>query len=189
MSTFKEHKTVADRSASDRSRHKRKIEEAIKDGIHHIVSDESIIGQDGTKKFKIPVRGIKEYRFIFSDNEQNPRSASAPGKNIKKGQQIGSAQKEQEGKAGDKASNERGEEFYEVEITLEELAYYLFNDLELPDLEKKTIKNIVGKKYKRHGYRKKGIRPRLDKKKTAIQRIKRKKASSREQEVDEESFP
>ena len=82
MSTFKEHKTVADRSASDRSRHKRKIEEAIKDGIHHIVSDESIIGQEGKKKFKIPVKGIKEYRFIFSDNEQNPRSASAPGKNI-----------------------------------------------------------------------------------------------------------
>lgn len=188
MSTFKEHKTVADRSASDRSRHKRKIEEAIKDGIHHIVSDESIIGQEGKKKFKIPVKGIKEYRFIFSDNEQNPRSASAPGKNIQKGQQIGKTEKEAEA-SGDKASNEKGEEFYEVEITLEELAYYLFNDLELPDLEKKTIKNIVGRKYKRHGYRKKGIRPRLDKKKTAIQRIKRKKASLREQDVDDESFP
>ena len=84
-------------------------------------------------------------RFIFSDNEQNPRSASAPGKNIKKGQPIGKEQREEEA-SGDKASNKKGEEFYEVEITLEELAYYLFNDLELPDLEKKTIKNIVGKK-------------------------------------------
>ena len=31
-SIFKEHKTVADRSASDRRRHKQKIEKAIKEG-------------------------------------------------------------------------------------------------------------------------------------------------------------
>ena len=36
MSIFKEHKTVADRSASDRRRHKQKIEKAIREGIHHI---------------------------------------------------------------------------------------------------------------------------------------------------------
>ena len=192
MSDFKEHKSVADRSASDRSRHKKKIEEAIKDGIHHIVSDESIIGKDGKKKFKIPVKGIKEYRFVYSDNSQNPKAATAPGKNIQKGQQIGKAQEESKEKAsGEKPSNEKGEEFYEVEITLEELAHYLFNDLELPDLEKKTIKNITGNKYQRHGYRPNGIRPRLDKKKTAIQRIKRKAAQKAENDgaEDQESFP
>lgn len=192
MSDFKEHKSVADRSASDRSRHKKKIEEAIKDGIHHIVSDESIIGKDGKKKFKIPVKGIKEYRFVYSDNSQNPKAATAPGKNIQKGQQIGKAQEEGKEKAsGEKPSNEKGEEFYEVEITLEELAHYLFNDLELPDLEKKTIKNITGNKYQRHGYRPNGIRPRLDKKKTAIQRIKRKAAQKAENDgaEDQESFP
>ena len=59
MSIFREHKTTADRSASDRSRHKRKIEKAIRDGITDIVADESIIGHDGKKKIKIPVRGIK----------------------------------------------------------------------------------------------------------------------------------
>lgn len=192
MSTFKEHKSVADRSASDRSRHKKKIEEAIKDGIHHIVSDESIIGKDGKKKFKIPVRGIKEYRFVYSDNSQNPRAATAPGKSIQKGQQIGKGQEAKEEKgSGEKPSNEKGEEFYEVEITLEELAYYLFNDMELPDLEKKTIKNITGNKYQRHGYRPKGIRPRLDKKKTAIQRLKRKAAQKKENSSpeDDERFP
>ena len=56
MSIFREHKTIADRSASDRQRHKKKIEDAIKEGIHNIVSEESIIGQDGKKKINIPVR-------------------------------------------------------------------------------------------------------------------------------------
>ena len=50
MSTFKQHRTNADRSAHDRSRHKAKIKEAIREGVYDIVSDESIIGQDGKKK-------------------------------------------------------------------------------------------------------------------------------------------
>ena len=54
MSIFKKHKTTADRSAYDRARHRKKIERAIKDGIYHIVAEESIIGKEGKKKFKIP---------------------------------------------------------------------------------------------------------------------------------------
>ncbi len=190
MSVFKEHKTVADRSASDRRRHNKKIEEAIKKGVHNIVAEESIIGQDGKKKIKIPVRGIKEYRFVYGDNNHNKRVGSAPGKDVARGQKIGKGQKQQA--QGNKAGQDKGEEFYEVEITLEELTHYLFSDLELPDLDKKTIKTIVGEKFKRHGYRTKGIRPRLDKKKSAINRIKRMKAASRhakaEAKDEEESF-
>ena len=172
MSIFREHKTVADRSASDRRRHKQKIERAIKDGVHNIVADESIIGQDGKKKIKIPVRGIKQFRFVYGDNSNNQRVGSAPGKNIKRGQKIG---KKQDGKKpGNEAGNQAGEEFYEVEITLEELASYLFDDLELPDLEKKQMQKIMSEKFKRHGYRNKGIRPRLDKKETVKKKLKRK---------------
>ena len=58
----------------------------------------------------------------------------------------------------------KGEEMYEVEVTLEEMAAYLFDDLNLPDLEKKNLINIVSEKFKRHGYRKNGIMPRLSKK-------------------------
>ena len=192
MSIFREHKSIADRSASDRRRHKQKIEKAIRDGVHHIVSEESIIGQDGKKKIKIPVRGIKEYRFIYGDNSSNKKVGSAPGKDIKKGQVVGEADQQQQA-PGNQAGDEKGEEFYEVEITLEELSYYLFNDLELPDLEKKTLKNIVGEKFKRHGYRSQGIRPRLDKKKTVINKIKRRKATERIKnsatEEEEERFP
>ena len=76
----------------------------------------------------------------------------------------------QEGRAG----QEKGEEYYEVELTLDQLAEYLFKDLELPNFEKKKNANVTSKKIKRHGYRAKGIRPRLDKKKTVIEKLKRK---------------
>jgi len=142
MSVFKEHRTNADRSASDRRRHKTKIEKAIKEGIHHIVAEESIIGKDGKKKIKIPVRGIKEYRFIYGDNK-NQKVGSAPGKNIKRGQKVGQKQQTGQGPGAGKPGNEKGEEYYEVEITLEELSSYLFDDLELPELEKKHMKKLM----------------------------------------------
>ena len=187
MSIFRNHKTSADRSATDRSRHKKKISEALREGIYDIVSDESIIGQDGKKKIKIPVRGIKEYQFVYGDNKSNKKVGAAPGKNIKKGQKIGSVKKKSTQGEG-KASNKNGEEFYEVEITLEELSHYLFEDLNLPDLDKKKFKNILGEKFKRKGYRKTGIRPRLSKKETLKNKLKRKKISQKNEEFDEENF-
>jgi len=187
MSTFKEHKTSADRSASDRRRHKQKIEKAIREGVYHIVAEESIIGEEGKKKIRIPVRGIKEYRFIYGDNENNSKVGSAPGKNIKRGQTVGQTQ--QNSSSGNQAGNEKGIEYYEIEITLDELADYLFRDLELPELERKKFKVIRSKKFMRHGYRKQGIRPRLDKKKTVINRIRRKAASQcYDNESSDESF-
>ncbi len=190
MSIFKHHKTVADRSATDRARHKEKIKRAIREGVHHIVSEESIIGKDGKKKIKIPVRGIKEYRFVYGSNENNKKVGSAQGKDIKKGQKLSHAKKKK-GSGSGKPGNAPGQELYEVEITLEELSKYLFDDLRLPDLEKKKILNIITEKFKRKGYRSSGIRPRLSKKETLKNKIKRRNATKRESGEDlpdDESF-
>ena len=193
MSIFKEHKTIADRSASDRSRHKRKIEKAIRDGVTDIIADESIIGQDGKKRIKIPVKGIKEWQFVYGENEGNKQVGSAPGAPVHKGQVVKKGQQGQG--SGKSAGNDKGEESYEVEITLEELAEYLFDSLNLPELEKKKIKTILEEKPKRHGIRPQGIRPRLDKKESAVQRLRRKAAAQRAGEIEldpisgEEVFP
>ena len=187
MSIFKEHKSSADRSATDRRRHKEKIERAIKEGIHNIVAEESIIGQDGKKRIRIPVRGIKEYRFVYGKN--NKKVGSGQGKNIAKHQQIGKNNKQKKAKGGrpDKPGNEAGQEYYEIDISLDELAEYLFDDLNLPELEKKSFPNIFDFKIKRKGYRKEGIRPRLSKKETLKRKIRRKKASIKNGSYDPES--
>jgi len=174
MSIFREHKSSADRSAADRKRHKAKIDKALREGIKDVIADESIIGQDGNKKVKIPVKGIKEYQFVYGENDQNKKAASAGDKQIKRGQVLRKKGSKGKGKP-DKASNKAGEEYYEVEVTLDELAEYLFADLELPDLEKKKFKFIKDKKPKRSGYRKKGLRSKLSKKETIKRKIRRKK--------------
>ena len=178
MSIFREHKTIADRAASDRSRHRQKIEKAIKESIKDVVAEESIIGQSGKKKIRIPVKGIKEHRFVYGSNEKNKQVGSAQGKDVKEGQRIGHRRrtKPKEGQ-GDEPGDKPGEEMYEIEMSLEELAGYLFNDLKLPELEKKNFKFTTQEKMKRKGKRPYGIRPRLSKKETIKQKIRRKKAA------------
>jgi sporulation protein YhbH len=185
MSIFKKHNTNADRSATDRRRHKEKIEKAIKEGVYDIVAEESIIGQAGKKKIKIPVRGIKEYQFIHGAG--NKGVGAAPGQDIRKGQVIKKGQQKTRGGKPTKPGNNPGEEFYEVEVTLDELAKYLFDDLQLPDLKKKADNAIMVEKIKRKGYRPKGIRARLSKKETLKNKIKRQKKAEKNKTYDAES--
>jgi len=186
MSTFREHKTIADRASSDRARHRKKIEKAIKESIKDVVSEESIIGQSGKKKIRIPVRGIREHRFVYGNNEKNKKVGSAQGKDVKKGQKIGHKRRQQPSDEN-KPGNKPGEEKYEIEMSLEELADYLFADLNLPELEKKRFKFITEEKMKRKGKRPYGIRPRLSKKETIKQKIRRKKAAIKAGVYDENS--
>ena len=188
MSVFKEHKSHADRSASDRRRHREKIDKAIREGITDIISEESIIGQNGKKKIKIPVKGIKQYRFIYGSNNEK-RVGSSAGNDVARGQKVKKQNKgQQEAPGSGEPGNEAGEEYYEVEITLEELAGYLFESLHLPELAKKQFKKMMTERMKRHGYRNHGIRPRLDKKESVKKMLKRRNIAKRNQEVDEDDF-
>ena len=180
MSVFRKHKSIVDRAASDRNRHKKKIERAIKESIKDVIAEESIIGQNGKKKIRIPIRGIKEYRFVFGNNENNKSVGTAGDHSIKRGQKIGQKRaRAARGQGTGHGSNEKGDEYYDVEVTLEELAEYLFNDLELPDLEKKQFRFVSQESVKRKGYRFKGIRPRLSKKETIKRKIRRRKIAEK----------
>jgi len=193
MSIFRKHKSIVDRAASDRMRHKKKIEKAIKESIRDVIAEESIIGQNGKKKIRIPVRGLKEYRFVYGNNENNKNVGSAGDHKIKRGQKIGPKRSDGARDQGTgKGSNEKGDHYYDVGVTLEELAEYLFGDLELPDLEKKQFRFISQESIKRKGYRFKGIRPRLSKKETLKRRIRRRKMAEKigsHDPADNERFP
>ena len=67
------------------------------------------------------------------------------------------------------------------------MAEYLFNDLELPDLEKKRFRFVSHETLKRKGYRFKGIRPRLSKKETLKRKIRRQKMAEKAGTYDPES--
>lgn len=179
MAIFREYESGGrDRSAEDRRRHRQLLEDSIKKNLGSIIAEESIIGKSKDKTIKIPVRGIKEYQFIYGNNREQVVSGSGEEK---RGDKAFSGRGDQSGSAsGEGAGNNEGEDYYETDITLEELIEYLFEDLELPFMEKKKFSYILSeKKQKRLGIQRKGIPPRLAKKRSMVERLKRKKAMER----------
>lgn len=174
MTLFRDHNASPvehDRAVEDRRRHRQLVEKSIKENLGDILSEESIIGQGKNKKIKIPIRGIKEYQFIYGKNV--PGIGSGDG-DEKRGQVIGQDKSgSEQGSKG--AGNDEGEDIYETEITLEDVLNYLMGDLELPELDRKKASEImIESGVKKAGYQKHGINPRLAKKKTVIEKIKRK---------------
>ena len=184
----------SDRSAGDRLRHREKVREAIRDSIADIISEESIIGQSGDKMVKVPIRGVKEYRFVFGNN--NNSGVGTGNGDTQPGQVVGKSDQKGQGQQPGPAGDQPGQDYYETEVTLDELIEIMFEDLELPELERKKLREVLAdRSSKRKGYRKKGIRVHLDKKRTAINRIKRRIASGRslsefdDDHENEERFP
>jgi len=177
----------SDRSARDRLRHRQKVKNSIRDNIGDIIAEESIIGRDKNKIIKIPIRSIKEYRFIYGENA--PGVAQGNGQQ-KPGDVVGPAEPG-DPNVGQGAGDQAGVDAFETDVTLEELIGIMFDDLELPDLDKKNLKQVMSEQAtKRKGLRLAGIRPRLNKKATARQRIRRKLAVKGTREFGEEDrFP
>lgn len=176
MAIFRDYKPADhDRSIEDRRRHRQLVDKSIKDNLGDILSEESIIGEGKNKKIKIPIRGLKEYQFIYGKNV--PSIGSGDGSE-KRGDKIGT-DKDQHGK-GSGAGNEEGEDIYETEISVEDVLNYLMEDLELPDLDKKKFSEVLSENAtKRAGYQRHGINPRLAKKRTVVEKIKREQSKRR----------
>ena len=65
----------SDRSAGDRLRHRQKVRKAIRSNLADIIAEEAILTKAPDRVIKVPIRGIREYRFIFGENA--PRVAAA----------------------------------------------------------------------------------------------------------------
>jgi sporulation protein YhbH len=176
----------SDRAAGDRARHRDKVRQAIRENIADIIAEESIIGKDRDRIIKVPIRGIKEYRFIYGN--------AAPGVGQGKGEsQPGQVVGRQEGDGQarpDRAGDRPGIDYYETDVRLDELIDLMFEDLELPDLERKRLREIVSERTaKRKGYRQVGVRQRLDKRRTVRARVKRMMATRDRGDEQSDRFP
>src|SRR5580765_1506026 len=98
----------SDRSAGDRTRHRSKIRESIRDNIADIIAEESIIGQSRDRIIKVPIRGIKEYRFVYGDNTPGV----GQGKGGTDGGQVVGKGEGQPGEGEDKAGDKAGTDNY-----------------------------------------------------------------------------
>jgi len=158
------------KGAVDQERHKQKIREAIKKNLGDIVSEESIILSDGKKVIKVPIRSLEEYRFRYDPGRQE-HSGEGDG-DSKVGDVIAADPRQGRGKRG-QAGEEPGVDYYEAEVTLDELAAMIFEDLGLPFLEEKKMAEMESEAVRFTDVRKVGPLANLDKRRTIMENIKR----------------
>jgi sporulation protein YhbH len=157
----------------DQQRHKERIKEAIKENLPGIVSEENIILSDGRKVIKVPIRSLDEYRFRY-DDESGKNAGSGDG-DSKVGDVIGrtGGKKKGSGKGPGEAGEEPGVDYYEADVSVEEIAALIFEDLGLPNLQEKRLKEIESEAVRFTDIRKKGAMSNLDKRRTLLENVKR----------------
>lgn len=156
----------------DQERHQERVKDAIKKNLGSIVSNESIILSNGRKKVKIPMRALDEYKFRF-DHTKRKHVGQGDGK-TKVGDVIGREnQPGQQGRGQGEPGNEGGQDFYETEVNIDEIAALIFEDLQLPFLEEKAQKAVPARTTKFTEIRRVGAMSNLDKRRSMMENIRR----------------
>jgi len=126
------------RIEQDHNRFKQIVRGKIKNNLRKYITKGEMIGRKGRDLVSIPLPQIELPRFVY-----DPRQSGGVGQGDGEvGTVIGVGEQEGEGKAGDTP----GHHVLEVDISLDELAEILGEELELPAIENKGKKNIVTEK-------------------------------------------
>ncbi len=155
----------------DQARHNAKVKEAIKGNLPAIVGEEAIITSDGDRVVKVPIRSLELPRFRFGEN-QGARAGQGPG-----GSRPGDVIDQEPGGQGPGRGKGAGEmpgvDYYEAELTIDEIAALVFEDLGLPFLKPKSRHQIEAETIRFDDVRRQGIMPNLDKRRTMLENVRR----------------
>lgn len=141
------------KSLANRQRFIRRAKSSIREAVQKQLKDGKVTDFVGEKKIAIPAKTTREPRFRL-DSGSGEQTWVAPGnKDFSEGDQI---KKPPQGGGGQGAGKDAGdadmEDSFEFTLTRDELMDVLFEDLELPNLVKTTLKETQIVSLKRAGY-------------------------------------
>jgi sporulation protein YhbH len=161
-----------------RDRVRRKIVEQLKQRI----GEEDIIASGPEKKVRVPVKGTRQWRFIYDrgQGEGVGQGDGEPGDVLGEGDGTGAGS----GPPGD----EPGEEMYEVWLDMEDVEEMLFSELALPRLRPRPDGHAVEEETVFDSIARKG--PQVDKRATLRANLARnaRRGSARVGDVDREDL-
>ncbi|WP_281885513.1 sporulation protein YhbH [Paenibacillus sp. YYML68] len=157
----------------DQTRHQEKVRDAIKQNLPDLVTDESIIMNDGKQIVKVPIRSLDEYRFRYNYNKSKHVGQGDGDSQVGDVLGVDPQASQGPGKGKGEAGDQPGEDYYDAEVEMEKLEALLFEELELPNLEQKEKENVISKEIIFNDVRKKGIMSNIDKKRTILENLRR----------------
>jgi sporulation protein YhbH len=132
----------------DHQRFRHIVKGRIREDLRRFLTKGELIGKEGKHLISIPVRGIELPHFRYGDN-----SGGVGAGDGKEGEVVG---KGQPGQGKGQGGTEAGQHLMEVDLTLDELAEILAEELKLPRIEPKGKHRITTLRDKYSGIRKVG---------------------------------
>jgi uncharacterized protein len=154
------------RGARDWLRHNDKVRDAVKQHLPQIVAGADVL-TGGASTVRVPVRMLEHYRFKL----RTPGEQQGVGQGqAKPGDRIGRPQDSdnQRGQGG----NEDGGIQYTLEFRIDDIVDWLWEEMQLPNLEAKAGKSRDDD-WTREGWDRRGARSRLDRRRSLKESIKR----------------
>ncbi len=136
----------------DHNRFKQIVRGRIKQDLRKYITKGEMIGRRGKDTISIPVPQIEMPRFRFGSKEQGGVGQG----DGEEGDSLGQGENEGQGSGKGEAGDQPGEHTLEVDITLQELAEILGEELELPRIEPKGTDKLRYTVDKYRGIRKVG---------------------------------
>ncbi|MBU6156491.1 MAG: DUF444 family protein [Alphaproteobacteria bacterium] len=141
------------KSLANRQRFIRRARAEIREAVQKTLKDRSVADFAKNQKISIPTRGTKEPRLRHDPSAGGEHERVLPGnKDFIEGDQI---KKPRQGEAGgrgkDASSSGEGEDDFSFSLSQDEILDLFFEDLELPDLVKTSLKDISTTRWRRAG--------------------------------------
>jgi hypothetical protein len=155
------------RGARDWLRHNQKVREAVKQTLPDLLSTENLISQPGSRTVLVPVRLLEHARLRLAETSEHQGAGQGrgePGEVLRPAEQAA-----ERGEAG----TDRGEIRFVVELKVDEIVDWLWEELKLPELKPRRSTTMDEPDYVREGWDKRGARSRLDRRKTIKEAVKR----------------
>jgi uncharacterized protein len=152
-----------DKNFGNRQRFLRRARERVKEAVDRVVRERGIAEGGKGASVSIPAAGIDEPQFHHAETTGDRRRPLPGNKTFVAGDLIDKPEANGGGGGGKQASDQGGDEDpFVFALTEEEFLDILFEDLELPDLVKASLKDTTTKEPRRAGYSNDGVTPNLN---------------------------
>ena len=160
------------RGARDWLRHNEKVRQSVQQHLPDLVAESDLMTDPEERTVHLPVHALEHARFRLSDiANENLRNAGQgcgkPGDILRPAQGRPSIADEAGG------DNSEGEVRLLLELKVDDIIDWLWEELKLPDLQPKQKSAIHDDSWVREGWDKHGARARLDRRRTVKEAVKR----------------
>lgn len=161
------------RGARDMLRHNEKVRQGVRDNLATLIAGPDLItGPQQDKTVQVPVRMLEHARFrLLQGADEVPTAAgqgdAQPGDVLRQAPHM--PPRDQEGQGG----QEEGEVQLLMELKVDDIMDWLWEEMQLPDMQPQRKAAIEDREYVREGWDRHGARARLDRRRTIKEAIKR----------------